>query len=386
MLMAMLAATAIAGEKELAAEVSGKRLMATVAELASWPNRNTNNQTAVEAAEWLAEQYRALPGMKVELMRYAVAKGPRIREAKEVVQVVATLEGRSPRRVLMGGHLDTIAMPLPGWDSVSPGANDDASGVAATLECARILAAQGKHENTLVFIAFTGEEQGLFGAKALAERAKAEKWVIEGFLNNDTVGSSQTVDGRKEKKTVRVFSVAQMPDESTGSARELARFLEWTTRSKVRGFSAKLVFRNDRFGRGGDHTPFMQAGFPAVRITESLEEYARQHTDQDLPQFVDSRYLANVTRLNLLTLACLASAGPPPSRVRIDRAQGGDTRLTWTGSKSGRYVAYWRETTSPVWQGSKESEASGEVVLKGIHKDDHEFAVGALGGVPVPAE
>jgi hypothetical protein len=363
--------------------VDSRRLMATVRKLASWQNRNTNNETLTEAASWIADEYRKIPGIQVEIMRYKVDKGQRIREDKEVVQVVATLPGETSRRVLMGGHFDTIAMPLPGWDAKSPGANDDASGVAATLECARLMAGQKWH-NTLVFIAFSGEEQGLLGARALAARAKAEKWDIEGFLNNDTVGSSHRIDGTKEKRFIRVFSTDAMPEASTGSARELARHLEWTCRGKVKGFGVKLVLRNDRFGRGGDHTPFMQAGFPAVRLTEAIEEYARQHTNQDLPEFVDARYLANVTRINHLGLQALANSGPPPTTVRIDRAQGSSTTLTWKATKGTSYTVYWRETLSPVWQ---KAQVVGEVSKATVsaHKDDFEFAVGASTGVPVAA-
>jgi Zn-dependent M28 family amino/carboxypeptidase len=367
------------------ADVDARRLMGTVRHLSTaWPDRNTNNPTCREAADWVAAEFRKIPGMQVELMPFRVEQGPRIRETKEVVQVVATLPGRSASRILMGGHLDTIALPLPGWSTPSPGANDDASGVAATLECARLLA-RGKWENTLVFVAFTGEEQGLLGARALAARAKAEKWEIAGVLNNDTVGSSESISGRKNKREIRIFSADDMPEGSSGSARELARWIESETRSKVRGFGVKLVFRNDRFGRGGDHTPFQQAGFPAVRFTEAVEEYSRQHTSEDLAKYVDARYLANVTRVNLLALQSLAQAGPSPTRVRIDRAQGEDTRLTWTAKKGVRYRVYWRETLSPVWQGFRDVGEVGEAILEKIHKDDHEFGVAAVGGVPVPA-
>lgn len=381
MILSMIAA----GLALTPADVDSRRLMATVRHLSTaWPDRNTNNPTCREAAEWVAAEFRKIPGMQVELMPFRVEQGPRIRETKEVVQVVATLPGRSARRVLVGGHLDTIALPLPGWAVPSPGANDDASGVAATLECARLLAGT-ERENTLVFVAFTGEEQGLLGARALAARAKTEKWDIVGVLNNDTVGSSESVSGRKNKREIRIFSADDMPEGATGSARELARWIEHETRSKVRGFGVKLVFRNDRFGRGGDHTPFQQAGFAAVRFTEAVEEYSRQHTSEDLAKYVDARYLANVTRINLLALQSLAKAGPAPTRVRIDRAQGENTRLTWMAQKGVRYRVYWRETLSPVWQGSKEVGEVSEATLGGIHKDDHEFGVAASGGVPVPA-
>lgn len=368
-------------QDQIVKEVDPKRLRATVEKLAMWPNRNTNNPTLTEAAEWLAGEFRQIPTLQVELMKYRIEKGPRVPVAKEVVQVVATLPGSTERRVIVGGHLDTINMvDRENLNASAPGANDDASGVALTLELARIMA-QRKWNQTLVFVAFSGEEQGLLGSAALAKRAKAENWKIDGVLSNDMVGNSRNLNGQSDNRQVRVFS----EESETHSGRELARFIHWLNRESGNKFGVKLVFRRDRFGRGGDHTPFNREGFTAVRVVEVHEEYSRQHTANDLPEAMDFEYLANCARVNLRTMASLAQAAYPPSEVLIDRKQGHDTTVTWKGDLGGRYMLYWRDTASPVWQFSREVEGSAATVEK-VNKDDHVFAVGAIGGIPVEAK
>lgn len=364
-------------------------LRATVEKLASFQTRNTLSPTLVEAAEWLAAEFRRIPGMQVELMKYVAPRGQRIPEEREVVQVVATLPGKTDRRVLVGGHLDSLNIGVDPATGRAPGANDDASGVALTLECARAMAAR-QWENTLVFVGFTGEEQGLLGSRALAEKARREGWNIEAVLSNDTVGSSGNKTGQKDQKRVRVFSDEFDPtpasdDRPAHNSRELARFVEFVTRGKVSGFGVKLVLRADRFGRGGDHTPFAQNGFDAIRFIEVHEEYSRQHTADDLPEHMDWNYLANVTRLNLAALMALAEAAPRPTNVRIGRDQGHDTRLTWRAAPQVGYVVYHRDTASPVWEKSIEVGPVSEFTVAGVNKDDHFFAVGAVGGVPVLA-
>ncbi|GIV03254.1 MAG: peptidase M28 [Fimbriimonadales bacterium] len=382
---------------DLVALVSPERLKSTVEKLASFPTRNTNSPTLTEAAEWLADQYRSIPGMQVELMRYTIQQSRRVPETKEVVQVIAKLPGEDDRIILVGGHLDSLNLQGDPLTARAPGANDDASGTALALELARVMSRR-KWKHTLVFVGFTGEEQGLLGATALAQRAKEEGWKIDAVLNNDTVGSSSNKNGQSDPTRVRVFSEESEEHQS----RELARFIEWITREKVPHsgvrlgpmdtretsdwFGIKLVFRRDRFGRGGDHTPFANAGFAAVRFIEVYEEYTRQHTEEDLPEHMDFEYLANVTRMNLVAMAALANAGPQPRNVRVDRRQGHDTHLTWEGDEGVPYVVYWRETTSPVWQGAFEVGGVSEYTVKKINKDDYLFAVGAVGGIPVPAQ
>jgi hypothetical protein len=383
MLLPVLAALQILPTNEqLAAQVDPKRLQLTVERLAAFPNRNTNNPTLTQAAEYLAGELRKIPGLQVELMHYTAPRGQRVPMEKDVVQVVATLAGKTDRRVLVGGHFDTINMAdRANLDAKAPGANDDASGTALTLELARVLS-QRKWNNTLVFACFSGEEQGLLGSTALARRAKSEGWRLEAVLSNDIVGSGESLNGQRDKRHVRVFS-EEVPEHN---GRELARFVEWASRGKVRGFEPRLVLRRDRFMRGGDHTSFNREGITAVRFTESFEEFSRQHSENDLPKFVDFRYLANVARVNLLTMASLADAAEAPTDVRYDRAQAHDTTLTWTAKPGVKYTVFWRPTNTVTWTAWREVGAVGKAVIQKVNKDDHEFAVSATGGIPIPAK
>ena len=364
----------------LTSEVSKDSLRQTLTHLSTYPTRNTNTPELEKAAEWVASEFKKIPGLRVELMRYDVKKGRRVVADKSVVQVVATLPGESDKKVIVGGHLDTINLTGDPLTAIAPGINDDGSGVALTLECARILS-QKRWRNTLVFVAFSGEEQGLFGSGALAERAQKESWKIEAMLNNDTVGASQGPGKFKDKKRVRLYS-----EESTDhNSRELARFIEWETRGKVKGFSPWLVFRKDRFQRGGDHTPFNIKGFNAIRFVEAIEYLTHQHTDKDTLEGIDFDYLANVVRLNLISLSSFASAADAPTNVRYDAKQAHDTIVRWNSQPGVSYRVYWRESSSSVWQGMVEAGEKNEVTIKGKNKDDHVFAVGAVGGVPISA-
>lgn len=372
--------------QDIVATVDPARLKATVEKLASWNTRNTNTLGVIEAAEWVAAEYRKIPGIEVELWKYTIPAGRRVPVEKEVVQVIATLKGETDEKILVGGHLDTVNM-LPGAEidtARAPGANDDATGVALAMECARILAAK-KHRHTMHFIAFTGEEQGLLGSGALAKHAKENNWKIIAVLNNDMVGNVENKVGLKEDKLIRLFSEETTPENPNSGSRELARYIEWVTRDKVKGHGIKLVYRRDRFARGGDHTPFHAQGFPAVRFVEVHEEYSRQHTDSDLPEFIDWAYCANNVRLNAIAMASLANAGDPPTNVRMTNDQSHDTTLRWESKPGVKYIVYWRDTTSAPWQGFREVGEVDTIKMEKVNKDDHHFAVGAAGGVPVMA-
>lgn len=379
---------------DLLKQVSEKNLRATVEKLASFHTRNTLSPTLNQAAEWLAGEYRKIPGVNAEVMTYTIPRGRRVPEDKQVVQVVATLPGKSDRRILVGGHMDSLNLQVEAATGRAPGANDDASGTALALELARVMAPYS-WQHTLVFVGWSGEEQGLNGSRALARRAKAEGWKLEAVLSNDTVGSSANKAGQKDEKRVRVFSeewepapqtsAAAAPARPRHNARELGRFIEWVVKRDVKTFNVKLVFRRDRFGRGGDHTPFVEDGFDAVRFIEVHEEYTRQHTPDDLPEFMDWKYLANVTRANLAAMASLAMAGPAPTNVRM-RRQDQDTELTWTATPGVSYTVYWRDTTSPVWQHAEDVGPVATYRAPKVNVDDHVFAVGAVGGVPVVAQ
>lgn len=396
-MLALMAITAFAqlDPGKLASQIDAKRLQATVEKLASWHDRNTNNPTLDEAAEWIASEYRKIPGMQVELWRYPIKKGRRIKADRDAVEVVATLPGATDRRIIIGGHFDTINMTGDEegqWTLPSPGADDDASGVAMAMEVARVMAGH-KWNQTMVFCAFSGEEQGLLGSTALANRAKTEGWKVDAMFNSDIIGSSKNLAGQSDPHHIRLFS-EELPRGARDAegeilphheSRELARLIEFATRDKIRGFSTKLVFRADRFGRGGDHSPFNRLGFNAIRFCEPHEEYAHQHTDQDLPKFMDFGFLANVARVNLLAAISLANASAPPTRVRVSRRQGQDTHLTWEGPVDQEYIVYWRDTTSPVWEHTKRVGPMLEATFPGISKDENVFAVGAIGGIPVEA-
>jgi hypothetical protein len=263
----------------------------------------------------------------------------------------------------------------------APGANDDASGTAVSLECARVLS-QHKFPATIVFLTVAGEEQGLLGSKHFAQMAKSENWQLAAVLNNDIVGGNTTPgDTLQNKNIVRVFSegipytateqelrvIRGAGYESDSASRELARYIRevgatYRLANNNRAFEAMLEFRPDRFGRGGDHTSFNQQGFPAVRFTEDREDFNHQHQVVrvengvqygDLPQFVDFNYVANVARLNAATLAALASAPPSPTNVRFATQPNNTSTITWEAPPGGQVASYeivWRLTTSPDWE------------------------------------
>ena len=376
--------------QDLMKQVDPARLKATVDKLASFQTRNTLSPGLFEAAEWLAGEYRKIPKLQVEVMKYIIPKGRRVPEDKEVVQVVAVLPGKTDRRVLVGGPMDSLNLQAEDVATGrAPGANDDASGTALALELARVMA-PNEWSQTIVFCGFSGEEQGLNGSRAIALRAKAENWKLEAMLNNDIVGSSENRAGMKDATQVRVFSdefdpTPPNPDRLPHISRELARLSEWVARRDLPNFKIRLVLRRDRFGRGGDHTPFNENGYNAIRFCEMVEDFTRQHNADDLPEAVNPDYLANVTRANLVTLASLANAGPGPTNVRYNTRQGHDTTLNWTATPGTKYAIYWRETESPSWTGYKEVGEVATATIEKVNKDHHFFGVGAVGGIPVPA-
>ncbi|MBS1716666.1 MAG: M20/M25/M40 family metallo-hydrolase [Armatimonadetes bacterium] len=350
------------------------RLINTVRTLAQLPTRNTSSAELNQAAAWVAGEYGKLPGVRVELMHYDVKKGRRVPADKNVVQVVAVLPGEDDQRIVISGHLDTINLSADPLTGIAPGADDDASGVAVALECARLMSGR-KWKHTMVFCAVSGEEQGLFGSDALAKRAKAEGWKINAMLNNDIVGTSNGGGN-----LVRLFS----EDPGKTMSRELARYAEFVDRA-ISGFKVQLVFRHDRFARGGDHMSFNQQGYDAVRFTEAKEDFRHQHTADDKPEFVDAKYLAKVCEANYRVACALADAGDPPTDVKVKLELSADTTLTWKGG-SGPFFVYWRDTTSPGWESMKAVGDVHQITLKGMSKDRYVFAVGVAGGVPVEAK
>ncbi len=317
--------------------------------------------------------------------------------------VVGTLKGINPndkRIFIISGHLDNRRSNVADRVGDSPGANDDASGTAAVIECARVMS-QHSFGATIIFVAVTGEEQGMLGADFMSEKAKKNNWNVEAVLNNDIMGSNNSNETNIINNTkVRIFSeglpafetekvaasIRNLGLENDGKARQLARYVKEIGERYVDNLEVVLIYRNDRFLRGGDHLPFVQRGFAAVRITEMNENYTRQHQDirvenniqyGDLEQYIDYEYLRKNTMLNLVNLANLAKAPPMPDSVKMEvRVLGNTSLLKWHAPAFGKIKGYYvlvRETTIAFWQ-KKIFTAETEMRLP-FSKDNYFFAV-----------
>jgi hypothetical protein len=317
--------------------------------------------------------------------------------------VMATLKGTDPadkRIFVISGHLDSRVTDVMNRTSDAPGANDDGSGVAAVMECARIMSKKS-FPATIVFVAVSGEEQGLLGSGYLADKAKKEGWNIEGLLNNDIMGSNNSSETNIIDNTrLRVFSeglpayeldknaasIRSFGLENDGASRQLARYVKEIGERYADNLEVVLIYRNDRFLRGGDHTPFVQNGFAAVRLTEMNENFEHQHQDLrtekgvrygDLPEFMDFEYLRKNTAVNLANLANLAKSPSKPEEVRVDvKNLTNSTYLYWKTPATGKVKGYYilmRETTSPAWQ--KKIFTADTSVRLPYSKDNYFFAV-----------
>jgi len=331
------------------------------------------------------------------------ADGKRVDAPLLLGNVVATLKGTDPndnRIFLISGHLDSRRTNVMDKTGDAPGANDDGSGTAAVIECARIMSAAA-FPATIVFIAVSGEEQGLLGANFMATKLKKENLNLEAVLNNDIMGSNNSSETNITDNTrIRVFSeglpayeldknavnIRQLGLENDGKARQLARYVKETGERYVDNLQVVMVYRNDRFLRGGDHTPFVLNGFTAVRITEMNENYNHQHQDirmengvqyGDLTGFMDFEYLRKNTCMNLANLANLAKSPSMPQNVTVDiKKLGNFTALNWASPKTGKCKGFYvllRETTSPVWQ--KKIFTTQTSISLPYSKDNYFFAV-----------
>jgi Predicted aminopeptidases len=325
------------------------------------------------------------------------------KEGVEVMDIVAIQRGTTdPERVIViTGHLDSRRSDVMDATGDAPGANDDASGVSALIESARVLS-RYKFPATLVYSANSGEEQGLYGGRIIAQYAVDHGWKVEANLNNDIVGSPIGGDGQSDPLTVRVFSEGTKSNETLEQAkyrryhggevdspsRNIARFMQSLSERYLDGFRVRMVYRTDRYGRGGDQTEFLAQGFPAVRVTESHENYAHQHQDirtengveyGDTIEHVDFDYLANVTRLDAITMAALAWAPAPPQGVDIQGEVAYDTTVSWQSVPgASRYKVWWRETTAPQWQHARDAGNATSLKLAGINIDNYYFGVSAV--------
>ena len=400
---------------QMVKEVSPDSLKIYIKTLVAFGTRNTlstqsNPQRGIGAARsWVLTKFNEFAKQSNGRMT-AIIDTTTLQKGKERVDtmlllgnVVATLRGTDPtdkRVFIISGHLDNRRSDVMDRKGDAPGANDDGSGSAAVLECARIMS---KHSfaATIIFITVSGEEQGLLGAYYMAEKAKALNLPIEAVLNNDIMGSNNSNETNIINNTqVRVFSeglpdyeldkkaktIRQFGLENDGISRQLARYVKETGERYVDNLQVVMVYRNDRFLRGGDHTPYVENGFAAVRITEMNENYNRQHQDirlengiqyGDVLEYIDFEYLRKNTALNLANLANLSKAPARPEAVTIDvKKLGNSTSLTWQTPKTGKVKGYYillRETTSAFWQ-KKFFTNQLQIVLP-YSKDNYFFAV-----------
>jgi hypothetical protein len=346
--------------------------------------------------------------MTTELQSYIQPPASRIPVPTRITNVLATLHGTDPtqadRRYVVTGHYDSRVTDVLNSTSDAPGANDDASGTSAVIELARVMA---KHppEATVVFAAVAGEEQGLYGSDHLAQVAKDEGWNIQGNLNMDIIGSPNGGNGVRDPHTIRLFSegvptaatqaqinsLIALGGENDSAARQLARYIHETGSNRSTDMNVKLIWRRDRFLRGGDQISFLSRGWPAVRFTEPNENFNHQHQDVrvengeligDLPQYVDFNYLARVTRVIGSSLAALSRSPATPANARIIAANlSYDTELRWDANKDGDVAGYevvWRDTKDPLWTHSRFVGNVTDYTIKRLNKDDNQVGVRAV--------
>jgi hypothetical protein len=401
-------------------QVSAERIQADIEKLVSFHTRVTlsaQDQASIArgrgigaAREWIKSEFerysRECGGcLQVKTDSFTEAPAERIPKPTDITNVYAVLKGTDPdnakRIVLVTGHYDSRNSDTLDIEKAAPGANDDASGTAVSLECARVLS-KLRFPATIIFLTVAGEEQGLNGSHHFAKSAKDQAWKVEAVLNNDIVGGDKSAE--QDRTVVRVFSeglpaaasegdirrIRGLGGENDSASRQLARYITELGGSYDVGVKPVMIFRLDRYLRGGDHYSFNQQGFAAVRFSEWREDFHHQHQDVrtengveygDLPKFVDFEYVGRVARLNAATLASLASAPAPPANVRLQTKDlENDSTLAWEASPGGlatEYQVLWRATTSPEWEHVQNVGKAMRATLK-ISKDNVMFAVRAI--------
>ena len=400
-------------------EIRPDNIEKTIRTLVSFGTRNTlSTQTDPKRGIGAARDYlfaemlklRAESGgrLQVEKQTFLQPVAVRVPQPTPLTNIIATLPGDLPagqeRYLIVSGHYDSICTNPTDAEHDAPGANDDASGTAAVLEMARVMS-KFRYHATLIFVCVAGEEQGLLGATYLAAQVKKNNWNVEAMFTNDIIGGTLGGNGVHDDKTVRVFSEGIASNETEAEAktrrsvggeddsvsRQLARYIKEAGDKFVRGVKVTLIARRDRYLRGGDHIPFAELGYPAVRFTEPNEDYHHQHQNVrtengivygDLPEFVDFKYVANVARINAAALASLALAPDAPQKVGlVTRNLTPDTDLIWTASTDPDLAGYeivFRETTSPLWTKARFVGKVTSYTLKGLSKDNYFFGVRAV--------
>jgi Zn-dependent M28 family amino/carboxypeptidase len=405
---------------EIIAAASPERIEADIRTLAGFGTRNTMSDTLSEsrgigaARRWIKAEFDRISAacggcLEVSYQRNLVEGDPRsrIREDTWVVNVVAVMRGTTDpeRYVIMSGDIDSRASSTLDAETDAPGANDNASGMAGALEAARLLTQQGPFAASVVFAGLSGEEQGLFGGRHMAEVAREEGWEITAVLNNDMIGNIRGIDGVIDNTSFRVFSQAMpLPDyrpegwnyrfyggEVDGPSRQVARYVDRMVDDYFTNLDAKMIYRLDRFGRGGHHRPFNDVGYPGVRIMETHENYNWQHQDVrvedgiaygDVIEHVDFDYAARLTAVNAVVMAGLAKAPPAPANVQIGGAVRPSTTLAWDPVEHPDLVGYriyWRDTTAPQWEHSRFVGLVTRFTLENMVIDNYLFGVAAVG-------
>lgn len=405
------------GIQNMIKEVSAKRIEADIRKLVSFGTRNTlseqdNPTRGIGAArDWIFGEFQKISAdcgncLTVEKQSFLQPKANRIPEPTTLTNVFAVLKGTTdPDRVyVVSGHYDSMCTSPTDAKCDAPGANDDASGTAAVIELARVMS-KSKFDATIVFMAVPGEEQGLLGAAYYAEQAKVKAMNIEAMFTNDIVGGVTTQKNSPNRNRVRVFSEGvpsneteqqaasrrSVGGENDSASRQLARYIKEQSDRYLKNFRVWMIYRRDRYGRGGDHIPFLERGFTAVRITEVDEDYTHQHQNVrtengifygDTPEFVDFEYAANVTRVNLISLASLANAPAKPKNAGIVTGRlTNDTELKWdanTDADLAGYEVVWRDTTTAEWTNSKFVGNVTTYTAAKMSKDNYFFGVRAV--------
>ncbi|MFC4219842.1 M28 family metallopeptidase [Flagellimonas marina] len=397
--------------------VSAERIENDVTKLVSFGTRHTLSDTISQtrgigaARRWIKSEFETISKacnncLEVFYQKDFIKKGDNDRIVKDVwiVNVVAIKRGsKYPNRfIIMSGDIDSRVSDPTNFTSDSPGANDNASGMAGTIEAARVLS-KYDFESSIIFVGLSGEEQGLYGGKGLAAYAKKNNWDIVGILNNDMIGNITGVDGVVSNRDFRIFSEPVPPTETEeernarrfyggevdGISRQLARYVYKTTKTYMPEMNPMLIYRLDRFGRGGHHRPFNDAGFAGIRIMEAHENYTQQHQDirvedgiayGDVLEHVNFEYAKKLTSVNAISLASIAWAPPAPETVEIGGIVEPNAKLRWSKVDSAMgYKIYWRDTTSPTWDNFRYVGDVTEHTLEGIVIDNFFFGVAAVG-------
>ncbi len=396
--------------------ISSERIKNDVKTLADFGTRHTLSDTISEtrgigaARRWIKSEFENISKdcnncLEVFYQSDLVEKGSNQRIVKDVmvVNVVAIQRGTTyPNRyIIMSGDIDSRVSDVNNYTSDAPGANDNASGMAGAIEAARVLS-KYQFKSSIIYVGLSGEEQGLFGGQGLAKYAQKNNWDIIGVLNNDMIGNIKGVDGIIDNRTFRIFSEPVPPTETEkqrrarrfyggevdGISRQLARYVYKTTKIYMPEMNPIMIYRLDRFGRGGHHRPFNDVGYAGIRIMEAHENYTQQHQDirtengiayGDTFEHVNFDYAKKLTAVNAITMANLASAPPQPKAVGIGGIVEPSAKLKWqkvNGAKG--YKIYWRATTSPTWDHSRYVGDVSEFTLEGIVIDNYLFGVASI--------